>query len=117
MRVQEVSGDVTELIGQTVLGRTSGATGIPVSTISIRENFTDIVEIEIDTDTQTGTFQAGKLLLVHQVLQTKTFLLQSIQLLLMQMFQMMMKVNIILLVRLLIFNLLVVQPQPQRLIL
>ena len=62
MRVQEISGDVTELIGQTVLGRTSGATGIPVSTISIRENFTDIVEIEIDTDTQTGTFQAGETL-------------------------------------------------------
>ena len=62
MRVQEISGDVTELIGQTVSGRTSGATGIPVSSIGIRENFTDIVEIEIDTDTQTGTFQAGETL-------------------------------------------------------
>ena len=60
MRVREISGDVTELIGQTVSGRTSGATGIPVSSIGIRENFTDIVELEIDTDTQSGTFQAGE---------------------------------------------------------
>ena len=60
MRIREISGDVTELIGQTVSGRTSGATGIPVSSIGIRENFTDIVEIEIDTDTQSGTFQAGE---------------------------------------------------------
>ena len=60
MRIREISGDVTELIGQTVSGRTSGATGIPVSSIGIRENFTDIVELEIDTDTQSGTFQAGE---------------------------------------------------------
>ena len=60
MRVREISGDVTELIGQTVSGRTSGATGIPVSSIGIRENFTDIVELEIDTDTQSGTFQTGE---------------------------------------------------------
>jgi len=60
MRVREISGDVGDLIGQTVSGQTSGATGIPVSQIGIRENFTDIVEIEIDGDTQTGTFQAGE---------------------------------------------------------
>ena len=60
MRIREISGDVTELIGQTVSGRTSGAIGIPVSSIGIRENFTDIVELEIDTDTQSGTFQAGE---------------------------------------------------------
>ena len=60
MRVQELSGNAEELIGQTVSGATSGATAIPVSTIGIREAFTDIVEIEIDTDTQTGTFVSGE---------------------------------------------------------
>lgn len=60
MRIQEVSGDTAELIGQTITGQTSSATAIITSTIGIRENFTDIVEIEIDTDTQTGTFQAGE---------------------------------------------------------
>ena len=60
MRVQETAGNVEELIGQTVTGLTSGATAIPVSTIGIREAFTDIVEIEIDTDTQTGTFVSGE---------------------------------------------------------
>ena len=60
MRIQQV-GSVDELIGQTVVGQTSGATAIPVSTIGIREApFTDIVEIEIDEDTQTGTFQNGE---------------------------------------------------------
>ena len=58
MRIQQV-GSVDELIGQTVVGQTSGATAIPVSTIGIREA-TDIVEIEIDEDTQTGTFQNGE---------------------------------------------------------
>ena len=60
MRVQETAGNVEELIGQTVTGLTSGATAIPVSTIGIREAFTDIVEIEIDIDTQTGTFVSGE---------------------------------------------------------
>ena len=60
MRIQQVAGSVDELIGQTVVGQTSGATAIPVSTIGIREIFTDIVEIEIDEDTQTGTFQNGE---------------------------------------------------------
>ena len=60
MRVQETAGNVEELIGQTVTGQTSGAVAIPVSTIGIREAFTDIVEIEIDTDTQTGTFVSGE---------------------------------------------------------
>ena len=60
MRVQETAGNVEELIGQTITGLTSGATAIPVSTIGIREAFTDIVEIEIDIDTQTGTFVSGE---------------------------------------------------------
>ena len=59
MRVTE-TGNAEELIGQTITGATSGATAIPVSTIGIREAFTDIVEIEIDTDTQTGTFISGE---------------------------------------------------------
>ena len=60
MRVTETAGNAEELIGQTISGVTSGATAIPVSTIGIREAFTDIVEIEIDTDTQKGTFVAGE---------------------------------------------------------
>jgi hypothetical protein len=60
MRVTETAGNADELIGQTITGVTSGATAIPVSTIGIREAFTDIVEVEIDIDTQTGTFVAGE---------------------------------------------------------
>ena len=60
MRVQVTAGDVSELIGQTVTGQSSLATAIPVSTIGVREAFTDIVEIEIDADSQTGTFEEGK---------------------------------------------------------
>ena len=60
MRVTETAGNADELIGQTITGATSGATAIPVSTIGIREAFTDIVEVEIDIDTQTGTFVAGE---------------------------------------------------------
>ena len=54
------TGDVSELIGQTVTGQSSLATAIPVSTIGVREAFTDIVEIEIDADSQTGTFEEGE---------------------------------------------------------
>ena len=60
MRCTETAGNAEELIGQTITGTTSGATAIPVSTIGIREAFTDIVEIELDIDTQTGTFVAGE---------------------------------------------------------
>ena len=60
MRVQVTAGDVSELIGQTVTGQSSLATAIPVSTIGVREAFTDIVEIEIDADSQTGTFEEGE---------------------------------------------------------
>ena len=60
MRVSVTAGDVSELIGQVVTGLSSTATAIPVSTIGVREAFTDIVEIEIDADTQTGTFEEGE---------------------------------------------------------
>ena len=60
MRVQVTAGSVSELIGQTITGLSSTATAIPVSTIGVREAFTDIVEIEIDADTQTGTFEEGE---------------------------------------------------------
>ena len=60
MRVQVTAGVVSELIGQTVTGQSSLATAIPVSTIGVREAFTDIVEIEIDADSQTGTFEEGE---------------------------------------------------------
>ena len=60
MRVQVLTGDISELIGQTITGQTSQATAIPVSQIGVREAFTDIVEIELDKDTQTGTFESGE---------------------------------------------------------
>ena len=60
MRVDVTAGDVSELIGQTVTGQSSQATAIPVSTIGVREAFTDIVEIEVDADSQTGTFEEGE---------------------------------------------------------
>ena len=60
MRVQVLTGDISELIGQTIIGQTSQATAIPVSQIGVREAFTDIVEIELDKDTQTGTFESGE---------------------------------------------------------
>ncbi len=61
MRVAVTAGDISELIGQTITGQTSQATAIPVSQIGVREAFTDIVEIELDRDTATGTFESGEL--------------------------------------------------------
>ena len=60
MRVNVVNGSTTELIGQTITGQTSGATAIVVSTVSFREAQTNIVELEIDEDTFSGTFQQGE---------------------------------------------------------
>ena len=60
IRAQVTAGDISELIGQTITGQTSTATAVPVSTIGVREAFTDIVEIEIDVDSQTGTFVEGE---------------------------------------------------------
>ena len=60
MRVNVVNGSTTELIGQTITGQSSGATAIVTSTVSFREAQTNIVELEIDEDTFSGTFQQGE---------------------------------------------------------
>ena len=60
MRVNLVTGVISELIGQVITGRTSGATGIVVSTVSFREAETNIVEIELDEESFSGTFQQGE---------------------------------------------------------
>ena len=60
MRINLVTGIVSELIGQSITGRTSGATGIVVSTVSFREAETNIVELELDEETFSGTFQQGE---------------------------------------------------------
>ena len=60
MRVLGVSGNVTDLVGQTITGQTSLATAIPVSVVSFREAETTIIEIEIDESTQTKTFISGE---------------------------------------------------------
>ena len=60
MRVLGVSGNVTDLVGQTITGQTSLATAIPVSVVSFREANTTIIEIEIDEETTTKTFIDGE---------------------------------------------------------
>ena len=60
MRVLGVSGEVTDLVGQTITGQTSLATAIPTSVVSFRESETTIIEIEIDEATQTLTFIDGE---------------------------------------------------------
>jgi len=60
MRINLVTGVVSELIGQSISGNTSGATGIVVSTVSFREAQTNIVELELDEETFSGTFQQGE---------------------------------------------------------
>ena len=60
MRVNLVTGVATELIGQSIRGQTSGATGIVVSTVSFREAQTNIVELELDEETFSGTFVTGE---------------------------------------------------------
>ncbi len=60
MRVLGVSGNVTDLVGQTITGQTSLATAIPTSVVSFRESETTIIEIEIDEATQSNTFIDGE---------------------------------------------------------
>ena len=60
MRVNVVNGSPTELIGQTITGQASSATAIVVSTVSFREAQTNIVELEIDEESFSGTFQQGE---------------------------------------------------------
>ena len=61
MRVNITNGIPSELIGQTITGSTSGATAIVVSTVSFREAQTNIVELEIDEETFSGTFVNGEI--------------------------------------------------------
>lgn len=60
MKVQELTGFVSELIGQTITGQSSTATAIPTSTLGYRESNTSIQEIEIDTNLIVGTFSVGE---------------------------------------------------------
>jgi len=60
MRAKPVKGSTSELIGQTITGQTSGATAIVVSSVSFRESQKDVVELELDPTTITGTFQENE---------------------------------------------------------
>ena len=60
MRVKPGNGSATELIGQTITGQTSFATAIVVSSVSFREATRDVVELELDPTTVTGTFQENE---------------------------------------------------------
>ena len=57
MRVKPVNGSTSELIGQTITGQSSFATAIVTSSVSFRELSKDVVELELDPSTITGTFQ------------------------------------------------------------
>ena len=61
MRVKPVTGSATELIGQTITGQSSFATAIVVSSVSFRETLKDVVELELDPSTITGTFQENEI--------------------------------------------------------
>lgn len=56
MRVLPVNGSATELIGQTITGQTSFATAIVTASVSFREATRDVVELELDKATISGTF-------------------------------------------------------------
>jgi len=60
MRAKPVNGNTTELIGQTITGQTSFATAIVTSSVSFREASKDVVELELDPATITGTFQENE---------------------------------------------------------
>ena len=60
MRVNVVNGVPSELIGQTITGHTSGATAIVVSSVSFRESGKNIVELELDEESFSGTFVQGE---------------------------------------------------------
>lgn len=62
MRVVEIgTADFNELVGQTVTGRTSGATAIVASIIKFRDNETLIAELSLDEESITGTFTTGEI--------------------------------------------------------
>ena len=61
MRVNPVNGSATELIGQTITGQTSFATAIVTASVSFREAGNNVVELELDPATITGTFQENEI--------------------------------------------------------
>ena len=61
MRVEPIKGSASELIGQTITGQTSFATAIITSSVSFREAGNNVVEIELDPGTQTGTFEENEI--------------------------------------------------------
>ena len=46
-----------EIVGQTITGLTSGATGVVAATEIFQENAVEVTEIELDLDSVVGTFQ------------------------------------------------------------
>ena len=60
MRAKPVNGNTSELIGQTITGQTSFATAIVTSSVLFREASKDVVELELDPATITGTFQENE---------------------------------------------------------
>ena len=61
MRVLPVKGSASELIGQTITGQTSFATAIVTASVSFREASKDVVELELDKATISGTFEENEI--------------------------------------------------------
>jgi len=60
MRAKPVNGSASELVGQTITGQSSSATAIVTSSVSFREASKDVIELELDPATITGTFQENE---------------------------------------------------------
>ena len=61
MRVLPVKGSASELIGQTITGQTSFATAIVTASVSFREASKDVIELELDKATISGTFEENEI--------------------------------------------------------
>ncbi|SVA72607.1 uncharacterized protein METZ01_LOCUS125461, partial [marine metagenome] len=63
MRVSADSGaDATDIVGQTITGKTSGATTVVLNATVFFQGSTSISELEIDAKITRGTFQTGEVI-------------------------------------------------------
>ena len=60
MRVKPGNGSATELVGQTITGQSSFATAIVTASVSFREANKNVVELELDPLSISGTFEENE---------------------------------------------------------
>lgn len=65
--IEAGTSDFTKAIGQTVTGSTSGATALIATVIKFREGADLIAEINLDTNSVSGTFAAGEVVTTTDV--------------------------------------------------